>query len=158
MSDETPATRALAELHADFTVVKTERARSAEESASFQGIPLDALLKTIVVRRAEDDHVFVLVPGDREIDWPKLRSVLGVSRLSLPDRARAEEVTGYKVGTITPFGATSALPVILDASASGKDKVALGGGAHGLNVHLSAKSLQELLGPQVADVTSPRSG
>ena len=157
MTDETPATRALSDLGADFNVVRTERATSAEQSAEFQGIPLESLLKTIVVRRGKGDYVFVLVPGDREIDWPKLRAVLGVSRLSLPDRAQAEEVTGYKVGTITPFGAKSVLPVILDASAAGKDKVALGGGAHGLNVHLSGASLEKLLGPQVADVTSLRS-
>ena len=157
MTDETPATRALSDLGADFNVVRTERATSAEQSAEFQGIPLESLLKTIVVRRGKGDYVFVLVPGDREIDWPKLRAVLGVSRLSLPDRGQAEEVTGYKVGTITPFGAKSVLPVILDASAAGKDKVALGGGAHGLNVHLSVASLEKLLGPQVADVTSLRS-
>ena len=28
-----------------------------------QGIPLAALLRTIVVRRGDDDYVFVLVPG-----------------------------------------------------------------------------------------------
>jgi hypothetical protein len=38
-------------------VVRTEPARSTEESAAFQGIELGALLRTIVVRRGEDDYV-----------------------------------------------------------------------------------------------------
>ena len=29
-------------------------------------------MKTIVVRLADDDYRFVLVPGDREIAWRKL--------------------------------------------------------------------------------------
>ena len=42
------------------------------------------MVKTIVVRRGEGDYLFVLVPGDRVISWPKLRALLGVSRLSMP--------------------------------------------------------------------------
>ena len=74
-----------------YTVVRTERAHSAEESATLQGIELGALLRTIVVRRGEDDYVFVLVPGGRRFDWPKVRAQLGVKRLSLPD---ADEASG----------------------------------------------------------------
>jgi Aminoacyl-tRNA editing domain len=43
------------------------------------------VVKTLVVRCGEDDFLFVLVPGDRVVSWPKLRALLGVSRLSLPD-------------------------------------------------------------------------
>jgi Cys-tRNA(Pro)/Cys-tRNA(Cys) deacylase len=38
------------------------------------------VIKTLVVRRGEDDFLFVLVPGDRAISWPKLRRLLGASR------------------------------------------------------------------------------
>ena len=94
-----------------YTVVRTERAHSAEESAELQGIALGALLRTIVVRRGEDDYVFVLVPGGRRFDWPKVRAQLGVKRLSLPDADEAVEATGYERGAITPFGASRAWPV-----------------------------------------------
>ena len=71
-----------------FRLVRTERAGSAEESAALQGIPVEALLRTIVVRRGEDDYLFVLVPAGRRFDWPKLRAHLGVTRMSLPGRRR----------------------------------------------------------------------
>ncbi len=128
---------------------------SAEESAGLQGIELGALLRTIVVRRGEDDYVFVLVPGGRRFDWPKLRELLGVRRLSLPDAAEALAATGYERGAITPFGASRAWPVILDASAAGRERVAIGGGAHGVNLHLDPADLVAALDATVADVTVP---
>jgi Cys-tRNA(Pro)/Cys-tRNA(Cys) deacylase len=155
MTDTTPALEALAGLGIPYTVVRTERAHSAEESAAMQGIALGALLRTIVVRRGADDHVFVLVPGGRRFDWPKLRAHLGVSRLSLPDAEEAKAVTGYPRGAITPFGATRAWPVIADASIADVAVVAIGGGAHGVNVHLAPADLISALGAEVVDVTVP---
>ena len=155
MSEDTPALRALEGSDLRFEVMRTERARSAEESASFQGIELDQLLRTIVIRRGEDDYVFVLVPGGRQIDWPKLRTYLGVSRLSLPDAEEAKAATGYERGTITPFGSANAWPVIADISVPEKPVVAIGGGGHGINLHLAGADLVAAVGAQVVDVTKP---
>ena len=155
MTERTRAIEALDSADIEFTVVRTERAHSAEESATLQGIPLGALLRTIVVRRGEDDYVFVLVPGGRRFDWPKIRTCLGVKRLSLPDADEARAVTGYERGAITPFGATRAWPVIADASVVGLERVAIGGGAHGVNLHLAPGDLVAALGADVVDVTVP---
>ncbi len=153
MTESTRALVALAAAGVPHTVVRTERARSAEESAAFQGIPLGALLRSIVVRRGEDDYLFVLVPGGRRFDWPKLRSLLGVSRMSLPDADEARAVTGYERGTITPFGSSRAWPVILDTAAMEQPIVAIGGGAFGVNVHLAPADLVVATRATVADVT-----
>src|SRR5207344_1857901 len=91
------------------------------------------IVKTIVVRRADDDFLLVLVPGDRAISWPKLRELLGVSRLSMPDAAVARDATGYERGTITPFGSTTAWPVVADERLLGRE-ITLGAGAHGVAV------------------------
>jgi Cys-tRNA(Pro)/Cys-tRNA(Cys) deacylase len=155
MDDDTPAIRAAAAAGIPFRVVRTQRAHSAEESAEFQGIELGALLRTIVVRRGQDDYLLVLVPGGRRFDWPKLRAHLGVSRLSLPDADEARAVTGYERGTITPFGAERAWPVIVDASVMGLDRVAIGGGAYGVNLHVAPTDLIAATGAVVVDVTTP---
>ncbi len=153
----TPALDALAAADVGHRVVRTGRASSAEESAAWQGIELGALLRTIVVRRGEDDYLFVLVPGGRRFDWPKLRALLGVSRMSLPDADEAQRVTGYPRGAITPFGSIRAWPVIVDASAMEREVVALGGGAHGVNVHLAPADLVAAVDAEVADVTTAES-
>lgn len=155
MTIETPATRALAGVGVDFDVVQTERPGSAEESAELQGIELRQLLRTIVVRRGADDYVFVLVPGGRQIDWPKLRAHLGVSRLSLPDQHEAWAATGYERGAITPFGSKRAWPVIADETVLEPDRVAIGGGERGVNLHLDAAEIVRVLRADVVDVTKP---
>jgi Cys-tRNA(Pro)/Cys-tRNA(Cys) deacylase len=151
----TPALRALEAAGIPFRVVRTERAGSAEESAALQGIPVEALLRTIVVRRGEDDYLFVLVPAGRRFDWPKLRGHLQVTRMSLPDADEAQAVTGYVRYTITPFGSTRAWPVILDSSVADLPVVAIGGGDFGVNVHLAPHDVVSALDAAVVDVTTP---
>jgi len=149
----TSALDAVAAAGVPHRVVTTEPAGSAEESARLQGIPLGALLRTIVVRRGEDDYLFVLVPAGRRFDWPKVRAHLGVSRLSLPDADEAQAVTGYVRYTITPFGSTRPWPVIVDASVMAEPVVAIGGGARGVNLHLAPADLVAALDAEVVDVT-----
>jgi len=114
------------------------------------------LVKTIAVRRGDGDYIFVLVPGDREFSWSKLRSQLGVSRLSMPDAAEAKRATGYERGTITPFGATHPWPVFADSSIVGRS-ISMGGGAHGVGVNLRADDAIAVLGATVADLVAPPS-
>jgi Cys-tRNA(Pro) deacylase len=158
MEPDTPALRALSGSGLEHQVVRTVPARSVEESADLQGIEVGSLLRTIVVRRGQDDYVFVLVPGGRQIDWPKLRAHLGVKRLSLPDQNEAMVATGYERGAITPFGSSTAWPVIADASVLHLGLVAIGGGARGVNLHVGAAELVAHLTADVADVTHPSPG
>ena len=155
MDRETPATRALSGSDLTVTVVRTGPPSSVKESAALQGIDVGQLLRTIVIRRGAGDYVFVLVPGGRQIDWPKLRTVLGVKRLSLPDEAEAREATGYERGAITPFGSIRAWPVVADAAVERLERVAIGGGARGVNLHLAPADLVRHLRATVADVSRP---
>lgn len=153
--EPTPATEAVGATGIAHRIVRTRSAQSAEEAAELQGIPLAALLRTIVVRRGEDDYLFVLVPAGRRFDWPKLRAHLGVTRMSLPDADEAQAVTGYVRYTITPFGSTRAWPAIVDASVMAGDIISIGGGARGVNIHLAPRDLVAALAAEVVDVTVP---
>lgn len=149
----TAATDAVEALGIDHRVSAIGRVSSAEEAASERGIALECLVKTLVVRRADDDYVFVLIPGHRALDWPKLRSELGVSRLSLPPADEARSVTGYERGTITPFGSTRPWPVVADRRLAGHSELVIGGGAHGIGIHLSSDALLYAVDARLADVT-----
>ncbi len=137
-----------------YEVVRHGRVRSLAEAAAARGVEPAAVVKTIVVRRGADDYLFVLVPGDRTIAWPKLRAVLGVSRLSMPDAATAKEVTGYDRGTITPFGSLRPWPVVADQRIRGH-KISIGAGAHGVAATVDGDELVTALGAKTADVTAP---
>jgi Cys-tRNA(Pro) deacylase len=135
-----------------YRVIEHGPVSSLAEAADARGVEPADVIKTLVVRRGEDDYLFVLVPGDRTISWPKLRALLGVSRLSMPDAATAKAATGYERGTITPFGSTRAWPVVADERIAGRT-ITLGGGAHGVAVVLSGDAVVPALGAILADVT-----
>ena len=147
-----PAALAARAAGLDVTVTRHGPVNSLAEAAAARGVQPRDIVKTMVVRRANDDYLFVLVPGDAEIAWPKLRALLGVSRLSMPDADTARKATGYERGTITPFGAVTAWPVIADASISGR-RVSMGSGAHGVALAVDADAMLAALNATVANIT-----
>jgi Cys-tRNA(Pro)/Cys-tRNA(Cys) deacylase len=74
--------RALEALEASgiaYRIVRHTRVNSLAEAAA-RGVEPAAIVKTIVVRRGDDDFLFVLVAGDRTISCPSVQRVyLGVS-------------------------------------------------------------------------------
>lgn len=152
---DTPATRAVQRVGVEHRVVTFGRVSSLAEAAEQRGIELAQIVKTLVVRRGEDDHVLILVPGDRVIDWRALRAHLRVTRLSLAEADEARRVTGYERGTITPFGVPPGLPVIADVLVDRPGEVSVGGGSRGVAIHLDGRALVAAVGAEVADVTSP---
>ncbi|WP_370890221.1 aminoacyl-tRNA deacylase [Janibacter sp. GXQ6167] len=154
---EARAENALRESGIEYSITRHGPVRSLGEAAAARGVRPADIVKTLVVRRGEGDFLFVLVPGDREIDWPLLRAHLGVSRLSMPDAATALAVTGYERGTITPFGSTTAWPVVADADLlEPPDRVvSMGAGGHGVAATVNARAALAALGADVARVTAP---
>jgi Cys-tRNA(Pro)/Cys-tRNA(Cys) deacylase len=138
----------------DHRVIRHGPVGSLPEAAAARGVEVPDVVKTLVVRRGADDYLFVLVPGDRVISWPKLRTLLGVSRLSMPDAADAKAATGYARGTITPFGSTKPWPVVADERMAGR-QITLGAGAHGVAVAVDADAALRALRATVADVSEP---
>ncbi|MGH3282826.1 MAG: aminoacyl-tRNA deacylase [Trebonia sp.] len=148
---------ALAASGLPYRLISHGPVRSLAEAAKARGVMPADVVKTLVVRRGDDDFLFVLVPGDRTISWPKLRAQLGVSRLSMPDAAVAREVTGYERGTITPFGSLRRWPVIADERLAGRE-ITLGAGQHGLAVGVDADDVVRALDATVADISDPEPG
>jgi Cys-tRNA(Pro)/Cys-tRNA(Cys) deacylase len=135
-------------------VIRHGPVRSLGEAALARGVAPADVVKTLVVRRGEDDFLFVLVPGDRAISWPKLRGLLGVSRLSMPGAEVARQATGYERGTITPFGSAKPWPVIADQRIRGRE-ITLGAGEHGVALAAEADDILRVLNASVADISDP---
>lgn len=157
MSVDEPEQRALDALAATglpYRIVRHGPVRSLAEAALARGVEERDVVKSLVVRRGDGDFLFVLVPGDRTISWPRLRALLGVTRLSLPDAETAREATGYERGTITPFGSLVAWPVFADDRLRGRE-VALGAGGHGVAAILAADDVITALSATTADITDP---
>ncbi|WP_396291003.1 aminoacyl-tRNA deacylase [Curtobacterium sp. KT1] len=133
-------------------VVERPAADSLQQAAEMLGIDPGDIVKTLVVKRHDGGFLLALVPGGRSIAWKKLRTVVGVNKLSMPDAATALQASGYERGTITPIGATGDLPVYADERIVGR-RVALGAGRHGASAFVEADALVAAYGATVADIT-----
>jgi Cys-tRNA(Pro)/Cys-tRNA(Cys) deacylase len=137
-------------IHIEF--VERTNARSLEEAAEILGITPADIVKSLVVKRSDGTFLFALVPGDRQIAWAKLRAVVGVNKLQLPEASVALEATGYERGTITPFGSTTAWPVYVDERIVAK-RVSMGAGEHGLSAFVHVDDLVRGFAATVADIS-----
>jgi Cys-tRNA(Pro)/Cys-tRNA(Cys) deacylase len=156
MNDELAAgvRRMLAEADQRGLAVELRRrpaAHSLEEAAELLGVKPSDMAKTIVLRRPDGNYLFALIPGDTQIAWPKLRSLLGVSKMKLPDAAEALHATGFERGTITPIGSEQTWPVIVDQRLVGR-RAALGAGGHGYSAFLDIDDLVRAYDATVADI------
>lgn len=138
----------------DVELVERQAARSLEEAAEILGITPGEIVKSLVVKRSDGTFLFAEIPGDRVISWPKLRAVVGVNKLQLPDADQALAATGYERGTITPLGSTTAWPVFVDERIRGK-RVSMGAGEHGTSLFVDADALIAALDATVADISEP---
>jgi len=157
MSELTGADRVRADAAArglEVEIIERPAANSLEEAAELMGIAPADIVKSLVVKRSDGTFVFALVPGGRKISWPKLRAVVGVNKLQLPDASLALAATGYERGTITPLGSTTAWPVVADASIAGR-RVSMGAGEHGRSLFVDADRLIDAFGATVADLSDP---
>ncbi len=155
MTDPHTRVRAAASArHLEIEIVERPAARSLREAATLLGIAASDIVKTLVVKRADDTYLFALVPGGRAISWPKLRKVVGVNRLRLPEPELALAATGYERGTIVPIGSTTDWPVYADESIRGR-RVAMGAGEHGYSLFVDADELLRAYDATVADISEP---
>ncbi|MFK4788255.1 aminoacyl-tRNA deacylase [Microbacterium sp. ZW T5_56] len=138
----------------DVDVRERPQAGSLEEAAALLGLQPADIIKTLVVKRADDTYLFALIPGDKAISWPKLRAVVGVNKLKLPSPELALAATGYERGTIVPIGSSTDWPIYADESIVGR-RIAMGAGAHGHSLFVDADALIAAYGATVADISQP---
>ncbi len=154
MSDPTQRVREAArERGLSVDIVERPAASSLDEAAGLLGIPSASIVKTLVVKRSDDTYLFALVPGDRAISWPRLRAIVGVNKLRLPEPELALAATGYERGTIVPVGSTTAWPVYADERIVGQ-RIAMGAGAHGYSLFVDADALLAAYDATIADITT----
>ncbi|WP_105566734.1 aminoacyl-tRNA deacylase [Microbacterium halophytorum] len=155
MTDHSHRVRDAAEaLGLSIRIEDSPRAGSLEEAARLRGITPADIVKSLVVKGRGDRYYFALVPGDRSISWGKLRGLIGVNKLRLPEAELALAATGYERGTIVPLGSTTAWPVYADERMQGRE-VSMGAGAHGKALYVDGDALIAALGATVADITDP---
>ena len=87
----------------------------------------------------------VLVAGPDQVDWRKLRQLVGRSRVRMATEEEVLEVTGYRIGTVSPFGMARPIKVMIDASVLNEQEISIGSGVRSTAILMRSADLQQAL-------------
>jgi Cys-tRNA(Pro)/Cys-tRNA(Cys) deacylase len=147
---ETPATRAAREAGVPFELHEYEHDARAEsyalEAATLLGLEPERVFKTLVVDR-DGELAVCIVPAGEQLNLRALGK-----RAQMAPVPRAEKVTGYVAGGISPLGQRRALPTFVDESAFLFDTIYVSAGRRGLEIELAPDDLVALTRADVRDL------
>jgi Cys-tRNA(Pro)/Cys-tRNA(Cys) deacylase len=146
---ETPATRAAQAAGIEHRVHEYVHDPAADsyalEAAEALGVEPERVFKTLVVAVGSVDTLQVcILPSDATLDLRALGK-----RAQLAPTERAERVTGYVAGGISPLGQRRALPTLVDDAALAHDTVFCSAGRRGLELELAPHDLVALTRAEV---------
>jgi len=141
-----PASIALDKLNIPHTIFRHEGSvESYEQAAKERNQHTGQVVKSILFRIREDEFALVLVAGPQPISWKVLRKILGRSRISTATEEEVLEVTGYKVGTVSPFGVKKQVRVLIEANVLKEEIVSVGSGVRNTAIIIKTEDLRQVL-------------
>jgi Cys-tRNA(Pro) deacylase len=138
-----------------FEVLNYEHeVKGAKYAAGVLHVPIEQMIKSIVIKDESGNFYFCLMPGDLEISLKKAAKLLEVKTIALSRQDEAERLTGYLVGGISPFGAKKNLPVILNSSLQNFEMIYINAGARGIILKMNLSDLIKLLNPLIGELAA----
>ena len=158
MSDE--VLEAIDRLGVEYDVVACDPALA--DTAAFcaaYGFDLDESANAIVVVGKAEPRVYAscLVLANTRLDVNGVvRRRLGVKKASFASAEETVELTGMRIGGVTPFGLAGRLPIWIDARVMDLERVIVGGGTRDRKLLVPPAALAALAGAEVvADLAKP---
>ncbi len=145
--EKPPASIALEQLGIPHQIFRHEKpVLSFEQAAEERDQRPEQIVRSILFQVKAGEFVMVLVAGPEQIDWRKLRQIVGRSRIRMATEEEVLEVTGYRVGTVSPFGLKNPVRVLLDASVLKEEEISLGSGVRNTAIIMKSADLSQALG------------
>jgi Cys-tRNA(Pro) deacylase len=127
-----------------------ERGGTAVSSREL-GVAEHEVIKTLVMEDERKQPLIVLMHGDREVSTKSLARQIGAKTVTPCAPDVAQKHSGYLVGGTSPFGTRKKMPVYLERSIAGLERIYINGGARGFLVALSPSDLIRALSPTLVD-------
>jgi len=147
MNELPPASIALDKLNIPHQVFRHETpVLSFEQAAADRNQRPEQIVRSILFQIRPEEFLMVLVAGREQIDWRKLRQLVGRSRVRMATEEEVLEVTGYRVGTVSPFGLKNQVRVLIDMSVLNEEEISIGSGVRNMAIILKSADLRRALG------------
>jgi len=150
----TPATRLLKAQAIPFTehLYRYEDHGGTAVCARELGVSEHAVVKTLIMEDEAGKPLVVLMHGDREVSTKALARQISVRAIQICKPEVANRHSGYQVGGTSPFGTKKEMPVYVEKTILGLDRIYINGGARGFLVGLEPGVLTTLLNSRPVEV------
>ena len=139
MSTATPATQALKRAGVAFRTIEYDyvagQDRIGLHAAEAIGVPPERALKTLMVE-VDGKPACAVIPSDRTSSMKRVAAAFGGKSAHMMPPEKAERLTGFHTGGISPFGQKRRVPVAFEDTAAAAE-VVINGGRRGLMVALA---------------------
>ena len=144
--EKPPASVALEKLNVPHHVFRHEKPLlSFEQAAEERKQRPEQIVRSILFQIRPGKFLMVLVAGREQVDWKKLRQLVRRSRVRMATEDEVLDVTGYRVGTVSPFGLKTPVKVLIDESVLKEDEISLGSGAPQTAIIMKSADLRQAL-------------
>jgi Cys-tRNA(Pro) deacylase len=129
-----------------------ERGGTAASSREL-GVDEHAVIKTLVMEDENKQPLIVLMHGDREVSTKNLARQAGRKAITPCAPDVAQRHTGYMVGGTSPFGTRKTMPIFMERSIAGLERIFINGGRRGFLVSMPPAELIRVLSPTPVDAS-----
>ena len=134
------------------TIHLDEIPRTAQDVERIYGCPIHQVLKTLIFI-GKTEQVIVVLPGDKRVDMDKLKEVTKENNLRMAKPDEVEEITGYAIGGISPFGIEKNVKKIIDESVFKIKTVNIGSGKAEIGIELNFEELKKAWDGTIANIS-----
>jgi Cys-tRNA(Pro)/Cys-tRNA(Cys) deacylase len=154
MTDQPSASTALDKLNIPHQIFRhTTSVNSLEQAAAERDQRPEQVVRSILFQIRPDEFLMVLVAGPAQVDWRKLRQLVKRSRVRMATEEEVLDITGYRVGTVSPFGLKNPVKILIDASVLKEEEISIGSGIRGVAIIMKSADIRRALGePEVVSL------
>jgi Cys-tRNA(Pro)/Cys-tRNA(Cys) deacylase len=144
--EKPPASIALEKLKIPHQVFKHETpVTSFEQAAADRNQRPEQIVRSILFQIRPEEFLMVLVAGPAQVDWKKLRQLVKRSRVRMATEEEVLKVTGYRIGTVSPFGLQQQIKVLIDVSVLKEEEISIGSGVRNMAIIMKSADLRQAL-------------
>jgi len=150
----TPAIRLLKQHKVKFTpnTYKYEDKGGTKTSARELDVEEFQVIKTLIMEDEKQQPLIILMHGNCEVSLKHLARQLKVKQISPCTPDKANRITGYQTGGISPFGTRQQLPVYMEETIAHLETLFINGGRRGMLVEITPTALISILNPTQVSV------
>jgi Cys-tRNA(Pro) deacylase len=116
------------------------------------GVAEHLMIKTLIMENEKKEPLIILMHGDLEVSQKQLAREIGCKQITPCSPDKANRLSGYKTGGISPFGTRQKLPIYMEKSIKELPQLFINGGRRGFLVEISPQDLIRVLQPTIVSV------